>query len=264
MMASTHRTLRNVAGVRELVASTASYGIWDDHDFGPGDSDRTFVHRELSLDVFKRFWPNPTPLGTTARGVFHSFTVGDAEVFMLDDRFHRDPNTAPDRTTMLGADQLAWLKAGLKTSPATFKIIANGGTLLVDQGKETWHRFGPERDEFLSWLFAEGIEGVIFVAGDWHIGVLNRLDRPAFGYPLYELLSSNVAVKIIPRGTAEIAEGAGNNQWASQRFVDYNFGLIRFSGKRGDRWATLQLIDEEGVVQVDLTLHESDLRSTRE
>lgn len=261
MMADTHRTLRNVAGVRELIASTATYGIWDDHDFGPGDSDRTFRHKDTALEVFKRYWPNPAPEGTTAPGVFHSFTVGDAEVFMLDDRFHRDPNTAPDRTTMLGAEQLAWLKAGLKASGATFKVITNGGTMLVDQGKETWYRFGPERDEFLAWLFAEGIDGVIFAAGDWHIGVLNRLDRPEFGYPLYELLSSNLAVKILPRGTAEIAEGAANNQWASRRFVDYNFGLIRFSGDRGDRSATLQLVDEDGVVQADLTLHESDLRS---
>lgn len=263
MMADTHRTLRNVAGVRELIASTASYGVWDDHDFGPGDSDRTFAHKELGLEVYKRYWPNPFPGAAAAAGVYHSFTVGDAEIFMLDDRFHRDPNLAPDRATMLGSEQLAWLKDGLKKSSATFKIIANGGTMLVDEGKETWHLFGPERDEFLSWLFAEGIDGVIFAAGDWHIGVLNRLNRPEFDYPLYELLSSNVAVKIIPRGRAELAEGTSNNQWASRRFVGYNFGLIRFSGDRGDRSATLQLIDEDGGVQADLTLHESDLRSGR-
>lgn len=260
MMADTHRTLRNVAGVRELIASTASYGIWDDHDFGPGDSDRTFQHKDTALEVFRQYWPNAEPNDTPPAGIYHSFVVGDAEIFMLDDRSHRDPNTSPDRSTMLGAEQLAWLKAGLKASRATFKVIANGGTMLVDEGKETWDRFGAERDEFVSWLFAQEINGVIFAAGDWHMGVLNRLDRPDFTYPLYELLSSNVAVRINKTGHFEVEEGPGNNQWASPRYVPYNFGLIRFSGDSGDRSATLQLVDEHGGVQTELILHESDLR----
>jgi alkaline phosphatase D len=260
MIADTHRTLRNVTGVRELMASTASYGIWDDHDYGPGDSDRTFRHKEISLSTFRRYWPNPKPSGGSVSGVYHSFRVGDVAFFMLDDRFNRDPNKAEDRSTMLGASQLQWLKDGLMASDATFKVIANGGTMLVDEGKETWHRFGAERDDFLAWLFKEEIDGVFFIAGDWHIGVLNRRFRPGDGYPLYELLSSNIAVKIIPRDTVEIAEGSGNNQWISPRYIDFNFGLMRFSGVQGDRTAKLQLIAENGEIITELALHESDLR----
>ena len=40
-------------------------------------------------------------------------------------------------------------------------------------------------------MFAEAITGVIFIAGDWHIGTLNRLYREGQDtYPLFELLSS--------------------------------------------------------------------------
>ena len=180
---------------------------------------------------------------------------------MLDDRFHRDPDEAPDRKTMLGTAQLEWLKSSLKASRATFKVIAGGGTLLVDEGKETWSRFGSERDDFLKWMFSEGIEGVFFIAGDWHIGVLNRLNRPGFPYPLYELLSSNLAVKIIPRDRVELAEGTANNQWVSKRYTGYNFGSLRFTGDRGDRSVTLQIVDDTGGVQAELTLHETDLRA---
>ncbi len=259
VISDTHRTLKNVAGVRELMASTASYGIWDDHDYGPGDSDRTFQGKEISLDVFRRYWANPASGIPDPPGVFHSFRIADAEFFLLDDRYNRDPNKAEDRSTMLGAVQLEWLKKSLKMSTATFKIIGNGGTLAVDEGKETWHRFGPERDDFLKWMFDQKIEGVLFIAGDWHVGVLNRLHRPQDAYPLYELLSSNVAVKIIPRGTVEIAEGPSNNQWVSPFVLDYNFGLLRFGGKRDARTVTLQIIDEQGVIRVELQVNESDL-----
>ena len=55
----------------------------------------------------------------------------DVQFFMLDNRYHRDPNEAPDRKTMLGEEQLEWLKDGLVRSRATFKVIANGGSMLV-------------------------------------------------------------------------------------------------------------------------------------
>ena len=256
-----HRGLRNVAGVRELMASTPSYGIWDDHDFGPGDSDRTFEWKDLGLTIFRRYWPNPAPGISQAPGVFHSFRIADVEFFMLDDRYNRDPRRAKDRRTMLGSIQLQWLKERLKASTATFKVIANGGTMVVDEGKETWDLYGPERDGFLEWMFAEGINGVFFIAGDWHVGVLNRLHRPQDAYPLYELLSSNMAVKIIPRDTVELAEGTSNNQWVSPFVLGYNFGMLRFTGGRGARTAVLQIIDEEGDVRVELALAESDLRT---
>ena len=260
MMADNHRSLRSVGGLRDIMASTPCYAIWDDHDFGPGDSDRTFKRKEVGLEIFKRYWPNPRN-GGDSPGVQHSFRVGDVEFFMLDDRFHRDPDEAPDRSTMLGSRQLQWLKDSLKASEATFKVIACGGTMLVDEGKETWQRYGSERDDFLKWMFAEGIDGVFFIAGDWHIGVLNRLNRPGFSYPLYELLSSNLAVKIIPRDRVELAEGTANNQWVSKRYTGYNFGVLRFTGERGGRSATLQIVDDTGEVQADLTLRESDLRA---
>ncbi len=259
VISDTHRTLKNIAGVRELMASTSSYGIWDDHDYGPGDSDRTFPGKEISLDIFRRYWANPAPDISDPPGVFHSFRIADAEFFLLDNRYNRDPNKAENRSTMLGGVQLEWLKESLKKSNATFKIIGGGGTLAVDVGKETWNRFGTERDDFLKWMFAEKIEGVLFIAGDWHVGVLNRLHRPQDAYPLYELLSSNIAVKNIPRDTVEIAEGPSNHQWVSPFVIDYNFGLLRFGGIRGNRTVTMQIIDENGVIRVELKVNESDL-----
>ncbi len=261
-MARYHRYLRDLPGFRSVLATTPTYGIWDDHDFGPDNSDRTFRWRDLSLSLFKKYYPNPSAGLPDVPGVFTSFKIGDAQFFLLDDRYHRDPDQAPDRKTMLGSGQLAWLKQSLKDSRATFKVIVNGGTMLVDrQGSgEYWANFGQERDEFLTWLSDNRINGVLFAAGDWHVGTLNRLHRPPDPYPLYELLSSNAGVSLPPPPAEETGQTHYRfHQYIGTEFRGFNFGLIRFSGPRGSRTVSLQIIDSQGQARVQLTLKERDL-----
>jgi alkaline phosphatase D len=265
VVADTHRNMRNIAGLRDLMSSTPSYGIWDDHDFGPNNSDRTFPHRHTTLELFQRYWPNPAHGVRDVPGVFHSFRIVDVEFFMLDNRYHRDPKSPSGAGTMFGGAQLDWLKRGLKASTAVFKVIGQGGTSLVDSSGEGWTDYRAERDDFLAWLFRENISGVFFIAGDWHVGVLNRLHRASEAYPLYELLSSNLAVGILRSGAprADRRTGAGTNQWVSPYVQDTNFGLLSFSGPVGGRTAALQLIDESGALRTKLRLAETDLKPSR-
>jgi alkaline phosphatase D len=258
-----HRFLRDIPGLKSLLATTPSYGIWDDHDYGPNNSDRTFRWRELTLDLFKRYYPNPSAGLPNVPGVFTKFQIADAEFFLLDDRYHRDPNEAPDRKTMFGAAQLEWLRSSLVSSQATFKIIVNGNSMLVDRhgSGEYWANFGNERDEFLRWMFDNEITGAVFVAGDWHVGTLSRLHRPEDGYPLYELLTSNSAVRLAP-GSPEYGQGHYRfHQFVGPEYLGFNFGLIRLSGARGARTISLEIIDSQGEVRSRLTLKESDLTS---
>jgi alkaline phosphatase D len=261
-MAGYHREVRHVPEVRALMASTPSYGIWDDHDFGPNDADRTFAFRHESLEMYRRYWPNAGAGTATTKGVFHAFKIADVEFFMLDDRYHRDPNQAEDRRTMFGDGQMKWLKDGLKSSTATFKVIANGNSMVVDfhHRHEVWDNFGSERDDFLQWLFDEGINGVFFIVGDWHIGTLNKLYRPGDGYPLFELLSSNAAVRREPIGERPKSGWRDNPQSVAPQYRGYNFGMLRFSGKKGERQVALQIIDAYGSVQIEQLLSESDLK----
>jgi alkaline phosphatase D len=64
--------------------------------------------------------------------IYRSFKFGtSAEVFVLDQRSYRGPNSTNRQerqgreTAFLGAGQLAWLKRGLRESKATWKIIAS-------------------------------------------------------------------------------------------------------------------------------------------
>lgn len=259
-MAGYHRDVRNLSGIRTLMATTPSYGIWDDHDYGPNNSDRTFKWRTETIDVYNRYWPN---VKTHTKGVYHTFKIADVEFFMLDDRANRDPNNAADRSTMFGKEQMEWLKNGLKASTATFKVIANGNTIVASRG-ENWANFGTERDDFFKWLFDNNITGAVFIAGDWHVGTLNRLYRPQDAYPLYELLSSNSGVRKQPINTDMTDHAGGHHHSAANTIVGYNFGALSFAGKKGERSITLQIIDENGKVQIHRRLSEQDLKPKSE
>ena len=271
-LARYHRYLRDLPGLRSVLATTPTYAIWDDHDFGPNNSDRTFRWRALSLDLFKKYWPNPAAGTAETPGVFHAFRIGDAEFFMLDDRYHRDPNDAPDRATMLGAGQLDWLKQQLAASTATFKVIVGGHTLTIDRhdGAEEWE-FDGEREAFFDWMFDEEIGGVFFLSGDWHVGSLSRIEYAADGYPLYELISSNAGEANIEADAHHYRynrQTTGHNRRFDGPIVndvrDYNFGLLEFSGDREDRSVMLKIVDYRGEVRVAQELTPAELSADRD
>ena len=56
--ASVHPRQTN-AGDEAFASSLPNYAIWDDHDFGPNDSDGSWVHADWSRESFEAFWSNP-------------------------------------------------------------------------------------------------------------------------------------------------------------------------------------------------------------
>ncbi|HYE97755.1 MAG TPA: alkaline phosphatase D family protein [Planctomycetota bacterium] len=161
---------RRPAGWADLCRRTPVYAIWDDHDYGPNNSDGTAPGKDASLATFKEWWANPSYGEPGHPGVYHRFRWGDVDVFMLDSRYYRTPNKAPDdgTKTMLGGRQLAWLKEGLASSTATFKLVGCGSEFQTYTQPDGWASFRRERDGILDFIEREKIEGVIFLSGDRH------------------------------------------------------------------------------------------------
>ncbi|HZJ16478.1 MAG TPA: alkaline phosphatase D family protein, partial [Chthoniobacteraceae bacterium] len=154
---------RQVAGFRALTAKVPCYGIWDDHDFGPNNSDTTLKGKEDSLRAFKEFWANPTYGLADTPGCFFKFSRGDVDFFMLDVRYHRSPDKAEkdEHKTMLGAAQLEWLKRELKASKARVKFIASGSVFESKGSDDAWSMYPHERRALLDFLKDEVGDGVI-------------------------------------------------------------------------------------------------------
>ena len=171
------------------------YAIWDDHDYGPNNSDGTAKGKERSLAGWKQFWPNP-PSGTSETpGAFFSFSRGDVDFFMVDSRYHRTPDKAPDddQKRMLGDAQFAWLLDGLKNSKARFKVIVSGST-LQHSSVDGWRIYTFSRYRLFDSLKKHKISGVMYMSGDIHNSLVwEHPESDRVGYPLVEVISSGVA-----------------------------------------------------------------------
>lgn len=247
---------RSLPELQPLLGSTHHYAIWDDHDFGPNDSDRSWSRKETALDVFRLFWGNPTYGVGGPPGVTTMFQWGDVEFFLLDNRYHRAPNfrRGPDHT-VLGEEQFQWLIDALTSSRAPFKFVAIGGQVLNPRAEhETYANVSPaERQRLMDAVSAQNIPGVIFLTGDRHLTELTRIDRSG-DYPLYDLTVSPLTAGAFTTGTANPASVPGT--LVTQR----NFALLDFSGPRQDRVVKISVYDAAGTELWSRSIRATELR----
>ena len=189
-----HLTYRREKEFAKVLQQVPTYAIWDDHDFGPNDSDGTAKGKEFSLAGWKQAWPNP-PSGTSdTPGAFFKFSRGDVDFFVVDGRYHRSPSRSldDDKKRMLGDAQFAWLLEGLKNSKAKFKIIASGSVL--DHSKsDGWRIFSFSRHRLFDAIKKHRISGVMYIGGDIHKSLVwQHHESDRVGYPMIEIISSGV------------------------------------------------------------------------
>jgi alkaline phosphatase D len=127
-MAHRWRHDRALPELQPLLRTGRHVATWDDHDFGPNDSNSSFSLKGAALDIFKRQWANRSWGLPEAPGVFGNFMESDIEFFLLDGRYHRDSDRDKDNPdkTMLGSAQMRWLKNALLASCLT---VAKGTPL---------------------------------------------------------------------------------------------------------------------------------------
>lgn len=236
---------RSIKELQPLLASTHHYAIWDDHDFGPNNSDRGFWNKNQTFETFRNFWGNPSFGIADLKGAITSFQYSDVDFFLLDNRYHRSPNKLiADDKTILGKEQLQWLKDALLASVAKFKIVAIGGQFLTTVAMhETYsnNHFKAERDEIIKFIYDHNIKNVIFLSGDRHFTELSLLKEE--GKPsIYDLTTSSFT--------------AGSNTWGDREtndlrqegtlVMEHNFSLLKFSGTESDRKLIIKVLNANG------------------
>jgi alkaline phosphatase D len=177
-----------------LLGSTSYVGVWDDHevanDFGPLTDAPTAppytgAHLlPLGREAFLDYTPITAFPGSPNR-LYRSLRWGrHLELFVLDTRQYRDANFALDDgaepKTMLGQEQLAWLKSGLVASDATWKVIVSSVPMSIPtgfpptNGRDGWANFdqqtGFEREllDLLRFMRDRGIDQTVWITTDVH------------------------------------------------------------------------------------------------
>ncbi|MCB0737701.1 MAG: alkaline phosphatase family protein [Bacteroidetes bacterium] len=251
-----HTHTRSIKELQKLLSSTHNYAIWDDHDYGPNDHNKSFIHKQKALDAFQLFWGNPTYGFEDEPCVATQFDWGDAQFFMLDNRWFRDANnTVRENPDYFGEKQLNWLINALKASNAHFKIVCAGGQIINDAAVyENYACYKEERARLLAALDRERINGVFFLSGDRHHAELSKLEREG-AYPLYDLTTSPLT-----SGT-HMSRDEGNTLQVPETLVsERNFALLNFSGEFKNRSMKMQIINNLGKLKWEKTLLANDLK----
>lgn len=249
-------SVRNFFPVLQLfMAEQPNYAIWDDHDYGWNDADRTFPLKDTALHIFKGFWPNTYSSEDTFKGTFFTFRYYDAEFFMTDDRFYRAPegDTAGD---YFGAKQLTWLKNKLLRSDATFKFIVTGSQVLNDSYYgESYAKYPRERNSLLDFIASNNVKGVIFLTGDKHFSEMSKRDWK--GYPMLDFTSSPLTSPVIKLRTSGYV-----NTYSVPGTLLYrkNFGKISITGEAGSRICKMEIYGKGGDKKWEYSVSSNELQ----
>ena len=247
---------RSLSMLQPLLGATENYAIWDDHDYGPNDSDERFSNKQISLEVFKYFWANPSYGFETTEAAVTTFVKEDVQFFLLDDRTFRDPGEDHRlRHEILGKKQLEWLIKNLKESKATFKIIAMGGQVLNPlKVYENYSNYEQEWNKLLTLLQDPLIRGVVFLSGDRHFSEAMKMERKGLP-PLYEFTVS-------PLNSKPYKEANENNaiRIPGSLIKENNFAVLEFSGAGVDRAMRMGYYDKDGKMLFEKMIKAVELK----
>jgi len=161
-----------------LYRSTPIAYMWDDHDYGPNDADRTHPGKPAALGTYDETVPhyplhrdedgNPTDLR-------QAFTVGRVRFIMTDLRSQRTPDKeadGPDKT-MLGVSQREWLLHEFESAAERYELIVWVNVVpwisAPDSG-HGWGRYGWERRLIADRILELGlVDRLLVLSGDAHM-----------------------------------------------------------------------------------------------
>jgi hypothetical protein len=176
---------------RRFTARVPNLMMWDDHeianDWSSGQTGR-YLQARHAYDVYQGSH-NPPP--RVAGNTYFALRAGPADVYVLDTRSFRSPNSATDDAskTMLGATQKADLEAWLSASTAPVKFIVSTVPFndFGSTNNDSWRGFTTERAELFRYIRDNRIGGVVLISGDQHwSGVFRNTSFPPYAF--YEFM----------------------------------------------------------------------------
>ncbi|MGH3584788.1 MAG: alkaline phosphatase D family protein, partial [Pseudonocardia sp.] len=168
--------------------------VWDDHDFGPNNSDRTDAGNATANAVFRERVPHYPLAGP--EGIYQSWQVGRVLYVASDVRTFRDPNgdlQSPTKT-MLGAAQKTWMESVLAADTGAEALVwMTPSRWLADDpvNGDSWNSFQHERAELVQ-LFGDlgWLTRMIQLTADKHaLSISSSLGNPHGQFPIFMFAS---------------------------------------------------------------------------
>lgn len=207
----------------QFFRSLSSTYVWDDHDFGPNNSDRTSASNPAANQAYREWVPHYTlPGGST--GIYQSWQVGRVLYVASDVRSFRDPNSDPTTPTktLLGTAQKTWMEGLLATARD------DGAEALVWQtpsrwvgGTDTWSDFAYERAEMVQMFGDTGwLDRMILMTADMHaVSICSGPNNPYGRFPMF-MFAGLDAGAWSTGAEYDIGSVTGRRQYGTMRVTD--------------------------------------------
>jgi alkaline phosphatase D len=267
-------------GFRTLRETTPVIAIWDDHDFGDDDQDRTFPLKSQSREIFLNFWNESAASPRRARdGVYAAYLYGPpgqrVQVILPDLRTHKTPNVKRDfgkpykewakelekagkpvpgpyerDPDQIGEAQWRWLEEQLRV-PADIRIFGSSLQVLADfPGWEEWVNYAQDHARLLDAIRKTKARGLFFISGDTHYGEVSKLDVNV-PYPMWDFTSSGLT-EVWP------VEPPNSNR-VGTIVREQNFGLIEIDWNAAPVAITVTVRDGMGQPRLEQRLTVAEL-----
>jgi alkaline phosphatase D len=279
--------------LQSFLQNVSMYSQWDDHevinDFGAlwqywnsFNKDRKDYANLVNegRDAFFNYSPMYRNLDEKDR-IYRSFNWRpNLDVFILDARSYRSPNNLADipnnNKTMLGSEQLHWLKQSLMDSSAIWKVISSDVPISVPTGanasilgRDGWANgndtnyssktgFENELQQLLAFLDEINIKNIVFVTTDVHFpaNILYEIDANGDGDKLifHELISGPLSAFRfgIPGGVPlPKLDTTFNPKILYEEGGIFNFGYVKIQKQPEDNLVhlTSRIVDENGFTR---------------
>jgi len=258
---------RSLPVLQNFWKAMPQYAIWDDHDYGWNDADKTYPLKQTSRKVFMDFWGNPS-YGEDGEGIYTKITKNDLDIFMLDDRWFRSADATADSINgkpnpdklMWGKKQMEWLKNSLLVSNGNaminFRIIATGSQVLNPVSPyDCAAHYPAELDELKKFIKDNKIQGLLFFDGDRHHSEVIEVKQEGM-YPLYDVTHSSLT-----SGLSKFSGPEKDNKYrvAGVDFIQ-NFSRVTISGARDNRVLKVEYMSPKGELLKEWSIGQKVLR----
>lgn len=228
------------------------YAIWDDHDYGVNNGDKSYPHKYEVKKIFRDFYPLSDDINiASGPGTSFSLELGGQKFYFLDDRTFRDANDQKDGYHF-GYQQSQWLFDSIK------KFSNTNGVWLIsgDQFFGAYHPYEsfegnhPERFNYFLNTLKEIGKKVVFISGDRHLVELMQIESEALGYTSYELTSSGIHSTIYP---GSLAKAPNTRRIGGVDGVN-NFAIIQSTSSPGNFQIKMESYNEKNELLLSKNL----------
>lgn len=203
--------------------NVASTYTWDDHDFGPNNSDRTSLGNATANSVYRERAPHYTLPGGSS-GIYQSWQCGRVLFVQLDCRTFRDPNANANilGKTMLGSVQKAWLESTLAANAGGAEALVLISSSRWIGGDDTWSSFFFERNDVVEILGDTGwMDRMVLMTADEHSLSFGSGPYNSYGrFPTFMFASMDADYGTASREIYDVGNLPGRQQYGTVDVID--------------------------------------------